>query len=167
MTQAILKAEARVEQMKTGLDAATRQKIADGLVAVLADTYTLLIKTHVFHWNVVGPLFLSLHELTEKQYGDLFEAADIIAERIRALGHTTPLGFDAMLGSADVREEDKMLDAAGMVRRLIADHEKIVQRMRELTVIASDCDDFVSADMLTERLTVHEKAIWMLRAIDT
>lgn len=165
--KSMLAAEAKIEPVKTGLDAKARQKISSQLVAVLADTYTLLVKTHVYHWNVVGPLFLPLHQLTEQHYQDLFEATDVIAERIRALGHTTPVSFDQMLPKADVVEERGTQSAGAMIKQLIADHEKITQKLREVALNADDVDDLVTADMLTARLTVHEKAIWMLRAIDS
>lgn len=151
--------------LDTGMAREDSGKVAEQLVDVLADTYTLLVKTHVYHWNVVGPLFLPFHELTEQHYKDLFEATDVIAERIRALGYPAPLSFAELQPQAAVAEETKNRSAESMVKHLINDHEAMVKRMREVTSDAEDADDPVTADMLTQRLAFHEKAIWMLRAI--
>jgi starvation-inducible DNA-binding protein len=148
----------------TGLADEERLSISKKLVEVLADTYLLLVKTHVYHWNVVGPLFLPLHELTEEHYNDLFQASDAIAERIRALGHPAPLSFDQLVPRASVRQETQDRDAGEMVQQLIADHERMVRRLREASLDADEADDLVTADLLTQRLAFHEKAIWMLRA---
>ncbi|MBL8566744.1 MAG: DNA starvation/stationary phase protection protein [Hyphomicrobiaceae bacterium] len=149
---------------KTGIEAKDRAKIAKALETVLADTYTLLVKTHVYHWNVVGPLFLPLHHLTEEHYKDLFAAADEIAERIRALGKPAPVSFEALLPRASVEEETTNRSAGGMIEQLIEDHENIVTRLREAALSAEEADDLVTTDMLTARMAFHEKAIWMLRA---
>jgi len=159
--------DSTVASLDTGIKKEDRRNISDQLVKVLADTYTLLVKTHVYHWNVVGPIFLPLHELTEKQYQDLFEAADTIAERIRALGHPTPLSFEEMLPKTLVTEETSNRTAGDMVAHLVADHEQLTKRIRNVASAADKADDFVTTDMLTARLTFHEKAIWMLRAIET
>lgn len=148
-----------------GLSNKARQEVADKLVMVLADTYTLMVKSHVYHWNVVGPLFVPLHELTETHYRDLFEAADRIAERIRALGSPAPLSFENLLPQADVSEETTERSATGMVKQLIADHERTSKRLRDVAIDADEADDLVSTDLLTARLAFHEKAVWMLRAI--
>lgn len=149
---------------RTGLDTKDRAKIAKALESVLADTYTLMVKSHVYHWNVVGPLFLPLHQLTEAHYKDLFGAADVIAERIRALGKPTPISFEALLPKATVEEETSNRSAAGMVHQLVGDHESIVVRLREAALASEEADDLVTTDMLTQRMAFHEKAIWMLRA---
>lgn len=148
-----------------GLSAKARQAIADKLVMCLADTYTLMIKSHVYHWNVVGPLFVPVHELTEKHYRDLFEAADVIAERIRALGSPTPMNFEALVPRADVAEETAERSATEMVEQLISDHERTASRLRDVALDADEADDLVTTDMLTDRLAFHEKAVWMLRSI--
>lgn len=148
-----------------GLSAKSRQEIAGKLVMVLADTYTLMVKSHVYHWNVVGPQFVPLHELTETHYRDLFEAADLIAERIRALGSPTPLSFETLVPRSDVTEETTERSATEMVEQLIADHERTARRLREVAIDADESDDLVTTDMLTDRLAFHEKAVWMLRAI--
>jgi starvation-inducible DNA-binding protein len=125
----------------------------------------LLVKTHVYHWNVVGPLFLSIHELTEDHYENLFKATDELAERIRALGHLTPFSFGDMADSAKLNEETSSLSAEDMVGQLASDHEAIVRRIRPIAEKAEECGDFVTHDMLTARMTFHEKAVWMLRAM--
>ncbi len=163
---AVLKPEASQEEtIDTGLSASYRAEMSDMLSDILATTYQLTIKSHIYHWNVVGPLFRSLHELTEEHYNELFEAADVIAERIRALGHLAP---------AKVAEAAKFSPKAGdvdnhtandMVRDLIAEHEDAVKTMRKAGQKAGEAGDLVTEDMLTARLTFHEKALWMLRAI--
>lgn len=152
--------------LDNGIEAKDRGAIARDLVEVLADTYTLLFKTHVYHWNVVGPLFVPIHELTEAHYTNLFAAVDDIAERVRSLGHPAPLSFGGLLAKAVVKEEDEAdMSAGAMVAELAEDHEKIVKRLRQAALAADKADDLVTADMLTGRLAFHEKAIWMLRAI--
>jgi starvation-inducible DNA-binding protein len=162
---AVLKIKPEKEQIETGLDAASRKKVADDLGQILGDTYLLLVKTHVYHWNVVGPLFLPLHELTEQHYQNLFQAADEIAERIRALGHLTPLSFTAMANSAELDEASKAATAEAMVNQLVHDHEEIVRSMRDIAKNAEGMGDLVTHDMIVGRMTFHEKAVWMLRAI--
>lgn len=157
----VLQPKTRRDKMNVGLTDADRKELAQGLSDILASTYQLLIKTHVYHWNVVGPLFHTIHTLTEEQYNELFEATDIIAERIRALGHHAPAGKG--------KEQTVTLNASGrsaleMVEDLISDHEEAVRKMREVGTAADEKGDLVTADMLTARLTFHEKALWMLRA---
>lgn len=162
-----LRSDSRTDAGKpdTGISDADRKKLSQNLGKVLGDTYMLLVKTHVYHWNVVGPLFLPIHELTEKHYNDLFAASDEIAERIRSLGHTAPLNFSAFASMTELDEETKKRSAEEMVSQLVADHEEMVRRIREITADAADMEDFVTHDMLNARLAFHEKAIWMLRAI--
>lgn len=150
--------------LDTGIDTKDRSAVASDLKKVLADTYTLLVKTHVYHWNVVGPLFIPVHELTEEHYKDLFEAVDVIAERIRALGHRAPLSLSELLQKTALEEETTDRSAEDMVGHLIEDHERLVKRLRDAGISADEVDDLVTADLLTERLAFHEKAIWMLRA---
>lgn len=152
------------DTLETGLAAKARQQVAGDLKELLADTYILLLKTHVYHWNVVGPLFIPLHELTEKQYDDLFAATDELAERIRALGVAAPLSFSELLKRTAVEEETANRPADQMIEALIDDHEKITQRLREAAGPAEEADDLVTVDLITRRLAFHEKAIWMLRA---
>ncbi len=151
--------------LDTGIAAKDRRKVADHLAEALADSYTLLVKTHVYHWNVVGPLFVPLHELLEDHYKNLFTATDVIAERIRALGLTTPLSFKQMRPKSDVDEETINRSAIEMVRRLVEDHETLCRSFREIAEMSEAAKDLVTTDLLTERLAFHEKAIWMLNAI--
>lgn len=140
-------------------------EIADGLADVLADTYRLIFKTHAYHWNVEGPLFYSVHNLTEEQYEDMFKAADDLAERIRAIGKLAPMKMlDIINGSVIEDAEDKM-SAGEMVEDLASDHAKVAERMHKLIDVAGEHRDPVTEDLATERSAFHEKAAWMLRAI--
>lgn len=156
---------ATLGRIDTGIDGSDRAQVADALVRVLATSYTLLVKSHVYHWNIVGPLFIPIHELTEQHYKDLFEAVDVIAERIRALGKPAPLSFAELLGKASVEEETANRPAEQMIMHLVNDHEELCKLLRDAALLADEADDLVTADMLTDRLAFHEKAIWMLRAI--
>ncbi len=161
-TAKVLDARQHTDRMNVGLTKDDRKELAEGLSKILVDTYRLLLKTHIYHWNVVGPLFHALHTLTEEQYNALFSATDVIAERVRALGHHAPSGRGVDTSIA--------LDAPGrsareMVEDLIADHEEAVRKMREVATAAEEKGDLVTTDMLTERMTFHEKTLWMLRAI--
>lgn len=160
----VLRPRTHADDMNIGLSDADRKEIATGLSEILVGTYRLLIKTHIYHWNVVGPLFHSIHVLTEEQYNALFEATDIIAERVRALGHHAPIlagkGLDT---SIELKASGR--SALEMVEDLVADHEEAVRQMRDVGKQADEKGDLVTADMLTAQLTFHEKALWMLRAI--
>lgn len=162
----VLAARPAIEKVETGITDDDRKKIAAELSQILTDTYLLVIKTHIYHWNVVGPLFHPIHEMTEEQYTDLFEAADLIAERIRALGFTAPMSNHGILEDGTVKLPAKLASARNMVEDLITDHEKLVRAGRKAADLADDLGDFVTHDLLTRRLTVHEKVIWMLRAMD-
>jgi starvation-inducible DNA-binding protein len=162
-----LQSKAHVETVDTGLEQATRQRLADGVAALVADTYALLVKTHGYHWNVVGPLFYSLHKLTEEQYTDLFKGVDDLAERVRALGFPAPGSFGQMASMSVIEEAQGVPAAEDMVKDLIRDHEAIVRRMREIAVIADELEDTVTNDLLTERMGTHEMNVWMLKAITT
>ncbi len=163
-SSAVLKPVADTDDMNIGLKAAYRAKMAQSLTMILAHSYRLLIKSHVYHWNVVGPLFKPLHELTEEQYKALFEAIDIIAERIRALGHLAPAHMSETESFAPDGKAVDHATAEEMVRDLVTEHEEAVRTMRKAVSAAEDDDDIVTADMLTDRLAFHEKALWMLRA---
>jgi starvation-inducible DNA-binding protein len=139
--------------------------VAESLGEVLANTMTLQVKTQVYHWNVVGPAFYSLHKLTEEHYNDLFAAADVIAERIRALGHITPLSNKALTAKTDIDEETSTRSAGEMVEQLIEDHEQLIRDARMAAKEAGEAGDMVTEDMLIARLAFHEQAVWMLRAI--
>lgn len=164
-TAEVLQVKTSNDNIKTGLTDKYREEMAVTLSDILVSSYNLLIKTHVYHWNVVGPLFRSLHLLTEEQYQTIFEATDIIAERIRALGHTAPAEMGNAAKFAPTAPSVKNATAKAMVEDLIADHEATVRAMREAGKTADENGDLVTSDMLTDRLTFHEKALWMLRAI--
>ena len=166
MTVHALDPRADVTKIQTGITDENRADIADGLRHVLGDTYLLIVKTHAYHWNVVGPLFVSIHELTEKHYENMFGAADELAERIRALGHLAPVNFKSLAGDAGLTEEaEAELTAREMVGRLVEDHERLIRRARALAERAESADDFATHDLLVERIDFHEGAAWMLRAI--
>lgn len=160
----VLSPEPHAEKVSIGISKKDREALSTNVTEVLSATYDLLIKTHVYHWNVVGPLFHSLHVMLEEQYNDLFAAADVIAERIRALGFLAPVKgaapADGVMGN-----DAKASNAHEMVKDLIKDHESIVRKMREAAEDAADKGDAVTEDMLVGRMTVHEKNLWMLRAI--
>ncbi|OUD08171.1 DNA starvation/stationary phase protection protein [Marivivens niveibacter] len=141
------------------------ESVAGALASVLSDTYRLLIKTHVYHWNVEGPTFYSIHQLTEDQYQDLFEATDEIAERIRALGEKTPSKISGITDGSVIGETVDPTDAEALVSDLAKDHERIAHRFHALIKLSGHQGDPVTEDMATARSAFHEKAAWMLRAI--
>ncbi len=155
------------EMMKIniGINDADRKKIADGLSKLLADTYTLYLKTHNFHWNVTGPMFNTLHLMFEGQYVELAEAVDTLAERIRALGFFAPGSYREFAKLSSIEEAQGVPNAEEMIRQLTQDHEAIARRTREEAPIAESANDESTADLLTQRLQIHEKTAWMLRAL--
>ncbi|MEO0390168.1 MAG: DNA starvation/stationary phase protection protein [Pseudomonadota bacterium] len=144
----------------TGTDA-----IAEGLADVLADTYRLVFKSHAYHWNVEGPLFYSVHNLTEEHYEDMFAAADELAERIRALGHLAPTSMKDIMARSKIEDSTGVLSTEEMIRDLAKDHERIAHRLHALIELVDGRRDHVTEDMATERSAFHEKAAWMLRAL--
>jgi starvation-inducible DNA-binding protein len=151
-------------QIDTGLAEEARQEIADGLSRMLADTYTLYLKSHGYHWNVTGPMFRSLHLMFEEEYIDLRDAVDQIAERIRSLGHPAPASYAEYGRLASITDEEGAPDAMEMVRRLARDHETVVRTAREVVKIAEEAGDVATADLATTRIDIHEKTAWMLRS---
>lgn len=147
-----------------GIDEGQRREIAQGLSRLLADTYTLYLKTHNFHWNVKGPMFNSLHLMFETQYAELALAVDLIAERIRALGEVAPGSYSAFAKLSSVKEADGVPDAMEMVRILAEDQLAVVRTARSVFPLADAAHDEPTADLLTQRMQVHEKTAWMLRA---
>lgn len=139
--------------------------IAEGLSDVLADTYCLMFKTHAYHWNVEGPLFYSIHKLSEEQYEDLFEASDVLAERIRALGKMAPMSLNEIVKRSAIEDNSGNPTAGEMCELLASDHERIAHRMHALIEISADRKDAVTEDLATARSAFHEQAAWMLRAI--
>ncbi len=148
-----------------GISAGEREKIVSGLSALLADSFTLYLMTHNFHWNVTGPQFNSLHVMFMEQYTEQWNALDIIAERIRALGHHAPGSFKEFLNLASIKEVDGVLKADDMVRHLVAAQEATARTARKLFPVVEAANDQPTADLLTQRLEVHEKTAWMLRSL--
>lgn len=141
-----------------------RKEIAQGLSELLADSYTLYLKTHGYHWNVTGPMFRSLHLMFEEQYVELGTAVDEIAERIRALDAHAPASFAEFKVLSAIPEADGVPDAMEMVKDLSKGHETLIERARKLVTAAEEADDVATADLVTGRIDVHEKTAWMLRA---
>ena len=150
------------EPVKTGVR--DTKQLAKGLTEALADTYRMVFKTHAYHWNVEGPLFYSIHHLTDEQYEDMFAAADDLAERIRALGQLAPNRLSDIIAASVVKDADNLPSAQAMVEDLAKDHERIANRMHKLIELAEAQKDPVTVDMVTTRSAFHEKAAWMLRA---
>ncbi len=152
-------------EINIGLPEAQRLQIAEGLGRVLADTWVLYAKTHGFHWNVTGPMFNSLHLMFEGQYNELWLALDEIAERIRSLGCPAPFGSGTYLALASITEAQGVPAAMAMVRELVDGHEAVARTIRGVFTMADDANDQPSADLLTQRLQIHEKTAWMLRSL--
>jgi starvation-inducible DNA-binding protein len=148
-----------------GLDEKDRDAIISGLSALLADTYSVYLKTHNFHWNVTGPMFVTLHTLFETQYTELALAVDEIAERIRALDAFAPGSFKAFQVLTCIPEMEDIPDAETMVALLVEDNEAIVRTARALIPIAESAHDTPTADLATSRIQIHEKTAWMLRSL--
>ena len=148
-----------------GIAEADRRAIAEGLNALLADNYALYLKTHAFHWNVTGPMFQTLHLMFEPQYSELALAVDQIAERIRALGHPAPGTYREFAKLSSISETDGVPDAQEMVKLLVLGQEAVARTARSVFPVAAKADDQPTADLLTQRLQVHEKTAWMLRSL--
>lgn len=148
-----------------GIEENARVEIADGVSRVLADSYSLYLKTHNFHWNVTGPMFNSLHAMFEEQYTELATAVDDIAERIRALGARAPGSYTEYARLTSIPEESTTPDAQEMLRQLVTDHEIVARTAREVFATADSANDQPTADLLTERMQLHEKTAWMLRSM--
>ncbi len=148
-----------------GIKETDRQKIAQGLARLLADTYTLYLKTHNFHWNVTGPMFQTLHLMFEQQYNELALAVDLIAERIRALGYPAPGTYAEFTKLSSIKESRGVPAAEDMIRELVAGQEAVVKTARSVFPLVDKANDEPSADLLTQRMQVHEKTAWMLRSL--
>ena len=148
-----------------GIDAEHRAAIAGGLSRVLADSYTLYLKTHNFHWNVTGPMFQTLHLMFEAQYNELALAVDLVAERIRALGFPAPGTYRQFSELSAIKDEDGVPAALDMIRRLVEGHETVARTAREVFRAADEASDQPTCDLLTQRMQVHEKTAWMLRSL--
>lgn len=152
-------------KINIGINDVQRKAIVEGLSVLLADTYTLYLKTHNYHWNVTGPMFQTLHTLFETQYMELSTAVDDIAERIRALGEFAPGSYKAYAKLTSIKEADGVPNAEEMIRDLVNGQEAIAKTARSLVKTAEDAEDEVTLDILTQRMTVHEKTAWMLRSL--
>lgn len=153
-------------KIDTGLGENGRKQVTEALKKVLADSYTLYLKTHNYHWNITGSLFQPLHGEFEKHYTELALAVDEIAERIRALGFAAPGSYKSFAALTVIEEanDNKVPAAEDMVKQLAKDNETIVKTAREALSVAEDAGDDVSVDLLTQRMAVHEKTAWMLRS---
>lgn len=152
-------------EIDIGIDAADRKEIADGLSRVLADSYTLYLKTHNFHWNVTGPQFNTLHTMFETQYTELATAVDDIAERIRALGEPAPGSYAQFAKLTSITEETGTPNAEDMIRQMVEGQETVARTARSVLPLADKADDEPTADLLTQRIQLHEKHAWMLRSM--
>jgi starvation-inducible DNA-binding protein len=152
-------------EIDIGIDGKQREQIANGLSKVLADTYTLYLKTHNFHWNVTGPMFQTLHLMFEQQYNELALAVDAIAERIRALGFPAPGTYRQFAALSSIQEDDGVPKATDMIRRLVEGHETVARTARGVFTLAEGASDQPTCDLLTQRMQIHEKTAWMLRSL--
>ena len=148
-----------------GIPEDQRQAIADGLSRLLADTYTLYLKTHNYHWNVTGPMFNTLHVIFEGKYTELALVVDMIAERIRALGFAAPGSYAAYAALSSIPEATDVPSAEDMIRQLAEGQETVVRTAREVFPVAEAGNDEATADLLTQRMQLHEKNAWMLRSM--
>lgn len=154
-----------MEDVDIGIEANDRERIAGGLKRLLADSYTLYLQTHNFHWNVTGPQFRELHLMFEEHYTELATAVDDIAERIRTLGVVAPGTYRQFAALSAIEEVDDIPPAADMIRILNGGHEQVVKTCRDVLAAAQDAGDESSAALISDRMRVHEKTAWMLRAM--
>ncbi len=148
-----------------GIPETNRKEIAKGVSKLLADTYTLYLKTHKFHWNVTGPMFQTLHLMFEQHYNELWTAVDLIAERIRALDEFAPGSYSEFSALSSIKEEKSNLKAEDMIRSLVEGHGAVIRTARSIFPIAEKSSDQVTMDLLTQRMQIHEKTAWMLRSL--
>lgn len=152
-------------QVDIGIDESSRQDIAKGLSRLLADTYTLYLKTHNFHWNVTGPMFQPLHAMFEEQYTELWKAVDQIAERIRALDIVAPGSYREFASLSSIQEEDGNKPAEEMIAFLVEGHQAVIRTARSIFKTVEIAQDQVTLDLLIGRMQIHEKTAWMLRSV--
>jgi starvation-inducible DNA-binding protein len=157
--------QTQASNVNIGIDDAKRAKIAEGLSRMLADTYSLYLKTHNFHWNVTGPMFQTLHLMFETQYTELALAVDLIAERIRSLGYPAPGTYSEYAKLSSIPETTGVPKAKEMIRLLVEGQEAVVRTARSIFPILEEVNDEPTADLLTQRMQVHEKTAWMLRSL--
>ena len=152
-------------EINIGIDQKNREQIAGVVSKVQADTYTLYLKTHNFHWNVTGPMFQTLHLMFEQQYNELWLAVDAIAERVRALGFPAPGTYRQFAALSSIKEEEGVPKADDMIRRLVEGHETVARTARHAFKLAQEVNDQPTCDLLTQRMNIHEKTAWMLRSL--
>ncbi|MBE9051446.1 DNA starvation/stationary phase protection protein [Nostocales cyanobacterium LEGE 11386] len=160
-----MSSQATVKNINIGIDEISRAKIAEGLSRLLADTYTLYLKTHNFHWNVTGPMFQTLHLMFETQYTELALAVDLVAERIRALGYPAPGTYSEYVKLSSIPETPGVPKAKEMISLLVEGQEAVVRTARSIFPVVEEVNDEPTADLLTQRMQVHEKTAWMLRSL--
>ena len=156
---------AKASRIDIGIKDKDRKAIADGLSRLLADTYTLYLKTHNFHWNVTGPMFQTLHLMFETQYNELALAVDLIAERIRALSYPAPGTYSDYAKLSSIRETAGVPKAEKMIELLVEGQEAVARTARSIFPIVDQVNDEPTADLLTQRMQLHEKNAWMLRSL--
>ncbi|MBI3935992.1 MAG: DNA starvation/stationary phase protection protein [Betaproteobacteria bacterium] len=157
--------EFNMKQIDIGIKEQDRKAVAEGLSRLLADTYTLYLKTHNFHWNVTGPMFQTLHLMFETQYNELALAVDLIAERIRALGYPAPGTYAEYARLASIKETPGVPKAEKMIELLVQGQEAVVRTARGVFPLVEKVNDEATADLLTQRMQLHEKTAWMLRSL--
>ena len=160
-----IQAEFSDQSINIGISEKDRKSVCRGLNKLLADSYLLYLKTQNYHWNVTGKMFQPLHTLFEEQYKELASSIDEIAERIRALGEFAPGSFSSFSKVTSIKEENGIPTADEMIQNLVYGNEAVVTTARELISVTDDCEDDVTADLLVERMQVHEKNAWMLRSM--
>lgn len=154
-----------MQPINIGISESDRKELAQGVSRLLADTYTLYLKTHNYHWNVTGPMFQTLHLMFETQYNELALAVDAIAERIRSLGSYAPGTYGQYAKLTTIQEDTTIPSAQDMIRNLVAAHEAVIRTARSVFPLADKTNDEATADLLTQRLQIHEKTAWMLRSL--
>ncbi len=152
-------------KINIGIEEKDRKEIADGLSRLLADTYTLYLKTHNYHWNVTGPMFQTLHLMFETQYNELALAVDLIAERIRALGYPAPGTYAEFGRLSSIKDEQGVPNANQMIRNLVDAQETVIRTARSVIPVVDRVHDEATTDLLTQRMQTHEKTAWMLRSL--
>ncbi len=156
---------AKAQKINIGIDEKQRKAIAQGLNRLLADSYTLYLMTHNFHWNVKGPMFNTLHLMFEGQYNELALAVDLIAERIRALGYPAPGTYSEFMALSSIKEVKGVPSATTMIQHLVNGQEAVIRTARSLFDVVEAAHDEPTADILTQRMQLHEKSAWMLRSL--
>ena len=158
------KGNASTLRINIGISDKDRAAVAGELSKLLADSYTLYMMTHNFHWNVTGPMFNTLHTMFMTQYTEMWTAIDEVAERIRALGELAPQGYGAFGNLSSIKDGDPTKDATAMIKDLIESHESLIGTLYGVLPTAQEAGDEVTASLISDRLTAHEKHVWMLRA---